>query len=150
MMCLCFWVLIHHLLTSVLIGENIHGSIFPSFFSALEVISLFSDPQLIPTFSFNSLFHSANHEYPPRLPHFSLPGHPPWGSRFSFYTSEQIFCCLNTHHFLQCTAEYYSARKRNEIVPSTVMWVDLQSVIQSEVSQKEKNKYLILTNIYRI
>ena len=43
--------------------------------------------------------------------------------------------------------EYYSAIKRNEIVSSVEMWVDLESVIQSEVSQKEKNKYHIITHI---
>ena len=37
--------------------------------------------------------------------------------------------------------EYYSAIKRSETGPSVEMWVDLQSVIQSEVSQKEKSKY---------
>ena len=35
------------------------------------------------------------------------------------------------------TMDYYSAIKRNEIV---VRWMDLKSVIQSEVSKKEKNK----------
>ena len=30
------------------------------------------------------------------------------------------------------------------------MWLDLESVTQSEVSQKEKNKYRILTHIYGI
>ena len=30
------------------------------------------------------------------------------------------------------------------------MWMDLESVIQSEVSQKEKNKYCMLTHIYGI
>ena len=29
-------------------------------------------------------------------------------------------------------------------------WMDLESVIQSEVSQKEKNKYHMLTHIYGI
>ena len=29
-------------------------------------------------------------------------------------------------------------------------WMDLETVIQSEVSQKEKNKYCMLTHIYRI
>ena len=29
-------------------------------------------------------------------------------------------------------------------------WIDLESVIQSEVSQKEKNKYRMLTHIYGI
>ena len=48
------------------------------------------------------------------------------------------------------TMEYYSAIKRNEIELSVVRWMDLESVIQSEVSQKEKNKYCMLTHIYGI
>ena len=36
------------------------------------------------------------------------------------------------------TMEYYSAIKRNEIELFVVRWMDLESVIQSEVSQKEK------------
>ena len=46
--------------------------------------------------------------------------------------------------------EYYSAMKRNEIGSFVVMWMNLESVIQSEVSQKEKNKYRTLTHIYVI
>ena len=46
--------------------------------------------------------------------------------------------------------EYYSAIKRNEIELFVVRWMDLESVIQSEVSQKEKNKYRMLTYIYGI
>ena len=45
------------------------------------------------------------------------------------------------------TMEYYSAIKRNEIGSFLKMSMDLESVIQSEVSQKEKNKYCILTHI---
>ena len=48
------------------------------------------------------------------------------------------------------TMEYYSAIKRNEIELFVVRWLDLESVIQSEVSQKEKNKYRMLTRIYGI
>ena len=48
------------------------------------------------------------------------------------------------------TMEYYSAIKWNEIELFVVRWVDLESVIQSEVSQKEGNKYLTLTHIYGI
>ena len=44
----------------------------------------------------------------------------------------------------------YSAIKRNEIELFLVRWMDLESVIQSEVSQKEKNKYRMLTHIYGI
>ena len=37
-----------------------------------------------------------------------------------------------------CTMEYYSAIKRNEIESFVVMWMDLESVIRSEVSEREK------------
>ena len=43
--------------------------------------------------------------------------------------------------------EYYSALKRNEIGSFVETWMDLESVIQSETSQKEKNKYRILMHI---
>ena len=39
------------------------------------------------------------------------------------------------------------AIKRNEIGSFVEMWMDLDTVIQSEVSQKEKNKYRILMHI---
>ena len=43
------------------------------------------------------------------------------------------------------TMEYYLAIKRNETGSFVETWMDLETVIQSEVSQKEKNKYSILT-----
>ena len=48
------------------------------------------------------------------------------------------------------TMEYYSAIKRNEIGSFVETWMELESVIQSEVSEKEKNKYSMLTHIYGI
>ena len=45
------------------------------------------------------------------------------------------------------TMEYYSAIKRNEIGSFVEMWMDIETVIESEVSQKEKNKYRILSHI---
>ena len=45
------------------------------------------------------------------------------------------------------TTEYYSAIKRNEIVPFAETWMDLETVILSEVSQKEKIKYHIISLI---
>ena len=48
------------------------------------------------------------------------------------------------------TMKYYSGIKRNEIGSFVVRWMDLECVIQSEVSQKEKNKYSMLTHIYGI
>ena len=45
------------------------------------------------------------------------------------------------------TVEYYSAIKRKDIGSLVEMWMDLETVIQSEISQKEKNKYRILMHI---
>ena len=63
--------------------------------------------------------------------------------------------CPSTEEWIQkmwCiyTMEYYSAIERNEIWSFVETWNDLECVIQSEVSQKEKNKYCILTHIYGI
>ena len=46
--------------------------------------------------------------------------------------------------------EYYSVIKRNTCEPVLRRWVNLESIIQSEVGQKEKHKYGILTYIYGI
>ena len=49
------------------------------------------------------------------------------------------------------TMEYYSAIKRNEMEVFVMRWMELESVIQSEVSQKEKkSKYSMLTHIHGI
>ena len=48
------------------------------------------------------------------------------------------------------TMEYYSAIKRNKFKSVLTRWMNLEPIIQSEISQKEKDKYLILTHIYLI
>ena len=48
------------------------------------------------------------------------------------------------------TMDYYLAIKKNEIELFVVRWMDLESVIQSEVIQNENNKYRMLTHIYGI
>ena len=48
------------------------------------------------------------------------------------------------------TMEYYSAIKRNETELLVVRWMDLETVIQREVRQKEKNKYRMLTHIWNL
>ena len=48
------------------------------------------------------------------------------------------------------TMEYYSAIKRNVFESVIMMWVNLELIKHSEVSQKEKDKYHILTHTYRI
>ena len=39
--------------------------------------------------------------------------------------------------------EYYSAIKRNETMPCAATWMDLEIIILTEVSQREKDKYMI-------
>ena len=48
------------------------------------------------------------------------------------------------------TMEYYSAIKRNTSESVLMRWMNLEPIIQSEVSQKEKEKYRLLMHIYRI
>ena len=48
------------------------------------------------------------------------------------------------------TMEYYSAIKRNTFESVLMRWMNLESITQSEVSQKKKDKYHILTHIYGI
>ena len=48
------------------------------------------------------------------------------------------------------TMEYYSAIKKNTFESILMRWMKLELIIQSEVSQKEKHQYSILTHIYGI
>ena len=48
------------------------------------------------------------------------------------------------------TMEYYSAIKKNEIMPFAATWMDLEIIILSEVRQKEKDKYHMILLICRI
>ena len=48
------------------------------------------------------------------------------------------------------TMKYYSAIKRNTFESILMRWMNLEPIIQSEVSPKEKNKYNILMHIYII
>jgi len=46
--------------------------------------------------------------------------------------------------------EHYSAIRKNTFESVLMRWMNLEPIIQSEVSQKEKDKYCILMQIYRI
>ena len=46
--------------------------------------------------------------------------------------------------------EYYSAIKRNTFESVLMRWMNLEPIIQKEVSQKEKDQYCILMHIYGI
>ena len=45
------------------------------------------------------------------------------------------------------TMEYYSAIKKNKIMPFAATWIELESLILSEVSQKEKDKHHMISLI---
>ena len=48
------------------------------------------------------------------------------------------------------TVEYYSAIKKNEILSFAATWMDLESIILSEVSQTERDKFHMISLIYGI
>ena len=48
------------------------------------------------------------------------------------------------------TMEYYSAIQKNEIMPFSATWMELETLILSEVSQKEKDKYHMISLISEI
>ena len=45
------------------------------------------------------------------------------------------------------TMEYYSAIKKKKIMPFAATWMDMEIIILSEVSQKEKDKYHMISLI---
>ena len=48
------------------------------------------------------------------------------------------------------TMEYYSAIKRNAFESVLMSWMNLEPILPSEVSQKQKSKYCIITHVYGI
>ena len=48
------------------------------------------------------------------------------------------------------TLEYCSAIKKNEILPFSTTWMELESIILREISKTEKAKYYILSLIHKI
>ena len=43
--------------------------------------------------------------------------------------------------------EYYSALKKKELLPFATVWVDLENIMLSEISQSEKDKYHMISLI---
>ena len=48
------------------------------------------------------------------------------------------------------TGQYFSAVKKNEIMPYVATWMDLEIVILNDISQTEKQKHLLTSFILRI
>ena len=49
-----------------------------------------------------------------------------------------------------CAMQYYSAIKKIDVMPVVAMWMKLEILIVSEVIQKEKDKYYMISFICRI
>ena len=63
--------------------------------------------------------------------------------------------CPSTEEWIKkmkyiCAMEYYSATKKNKIMPYAATWMDLEIIILNEVSQKEKEKHHMMSHICRI
>ena len=59
-----------------------------------------------------------------------------------WYKYTYIYTHTHTHtHTHTYTMEYYSAIKKNEILPFATMWMELEGIMLSEISQSEKDKY---------
>ena len=52
---------------------------------------------------------------------------------------------MNKEDVVHHTMEYHLAMKRNEIMPFAATWMDLEIVILTDVSQKEKDKYHMIS-----
>ena len=60
--------------------------------------------------------------------------------------------CLSTEEWIKnmwyiYTMEYYAAIKRNEILPFAMMWMVLEGIVLSEISQSEKVNYHMISLI---
>ena len=79
----------------------------------------------------------------------------PFPSVFSLLVSWKQPRCPSADEWIRklwyiYTMEYYSAIKKNSFESVLMRWIKLEPIIQSEVSQKDKHQYSILTHIYGI
>ena len=56
-------------------------------------------------------------------------------------------CVYNVHIYLMA---YYSAMKKNEILPFAAMWMDLKNTVLSEIGQRKTNIIYIISHVYGI
>ena len=65
---------------------------------------------------------------------------------------ESLLCVPETDKWIEklwyiYTMEYYSAIKKNEILPFAAAWMDLENIILNEISQTEKDKHFMVSVI---
>ena len=57
-----------------------------------------------------------------------------------------VYTHTHTHTHTH-TMEYYSAIKKNEVLPLAATWMDLEGTMLREISQTEKDKYCMISLI---
>ena len=60
-----------------------------------------------------------------------------------------VYMCVHTHTHTH-TMEYYSAIKKNEILPFTTTWMNLEGTILSEISQRERQILYDITFLWNL
>ena len=114
------------------------------------------------------LIHSKGnslHLFTPSSQSIPLPPPPPWHHKSIFTCTRRIIAALfaiaKTRKQSKCpladdwirkmwyiyTREYYSAIKKEKIVPFAATWMKLEILILNEISQKEKDKYHMISLI---
>ena len=58
-----------------------------------------------------------------------------------------IYIYIHTHTYVSYSVEYYSVVKKNEIMPLAATWIDTEIIKVSKESQKEKDKYYMISLI---
>ena len=72
----------------------------------------------------------------------------PINGRMDYEEEVYIYIYTHTHtHTHTYTMEYYSAIKKNRRMPFVSTWMDLETLILSEMSQKDKDKYHMISLI---
>ena len=73
-----------------------------------------------------------------------------WQNQYSIVKQNKVKRKKKRKQWYIYIMEYYSAIKKNTFESVLMRWMKLELIIQSEVSQKEKLQYSILTHIYGI
>ena len=61
-----------------------------------------------------------------------------------------VYVCVRVHththtHTHTQSEKYYSAMKKNEMLPSVMLWTELENIMLREISQSEKDKYRMIS-----
>ena len=71
----------------------------------------------------------------------------PSPSFLSFHPSFLSPFSLSLHRHTE-TLEYYSGLKMKKILPFAITWMNVEGIILSEISQKEKDKYIYMWTVF--